>query len=130
MDKNDERQVIGDWSKRFSESKKKYYWFNRKTGASQWHKPVLLNQEYDDGLKISGKLPVELDIKNKDESVQDETAVKNSKKRQRDDSTSRLTSVVGIIVPFRDMHPEQKRSHHLVTFLDNMKQYVNVIFHP
>ena len=82
------------WVKQFSKKHQVVYWFNTETGASQWTAPP----DWEDV------------------AITPPSTASESKKRKRDDNKMK----VAIIVPFRDLHPEQSRSKHLAQFIPHM----------
>ena len=58
-----------------------------------------------------------------EESVKEEIAVKRHESGPKA-APSMPTPVVGIIVPFRDLHKEQKRSQHLNQFIPEMSRFL------
>jgi hypothetical protein len=111
-----------NWKKVFSNSKQRYYWFNQATGKTQWEEPAGHKDE------------ATTTITNANASTSNEKVVDHcDKKRKRDDAQPAMTyhstnaavrlPKVAIIVPFRDLHPVQKRAEHLARFIPEMARY-------
>ena len=85
------------WVKQFSKKHSVDYWFNTETGQSQWTPPP----EWEESSSAIAPAAIE------------------SKKRKRNEDVV----TVAIIVPFRDLHPEQSRSKHLAQFIPHITTY-------
>lgn len=101
------------WSRQFSNSQKKYFYFHKDTKTTQWHFPTAreakdpkLAQQRAEQAKLReqagrpAKRP-KFNVDNHSDALEDATSV-------------------AIIVPFRDLHVEQKRSQHLKQFIPHM----------
>ena len=92
------------WTKCFSKTYQRDYWFNASTGEKRWDPP---NADF-----------------------KSEAASSPSLKRPHSDSnvpplkTKRSADRVAIIVPFQDTHKEQKRKAHLDQFIPYMKAFL------
>jgi hypothetical protein len=99
-----ELDVPEGWSKHFSNTHKQWYYYNNSDGTRQWTKPIVdtnKKRNYDN-------------IKNDNDNV-------NITKKERKSQVP----YVAIIVPFRDLHIEQKRSQHLERFIPSMSSFFN-----
>jgi hypothetical protein len=97
---NDENPL---WVQHFSRTHgNASYWVNSKTGENRWSKPddVAEDKHSDD---VSGRA-------SKRARVEETVAV-------RGDGVK-----IAVIVPFRDNHPEQKRSEHLASFVPALSE--------
>eukprot|EP01041_Mallomonas_annulata_P006369 gene6369-12876_t len=98
------------WTKVFSTKKNAYYWFNTRDGRSQWTDPT------------------EIPLSTRDlESIrQSEETFERSAKKQKIEDTSLLQHIkIAVIVPFRDIHVEQKRSLHLTSFIPALTRFLS-----
>lgn len=134
-DMNRDAPLPPGWSRGYSTSQKRTFYFHQETKHTQWHFPTA--SEAKDPLK--GKQRAEL---NKD----------REKKRQHEDSSGADkrprgspgeymrktvdTSVddileladstsVAVIVPYRDIHSAQQRAAHLAKFVPHMQRFFN-----
>jgi hypothetical protein len=117
------------WEKLHSSKYDTQYWFNRVTGESSWTQPAC----WRDQAGTSAEAEVE---------SSDQPAAKRRKTsaEEADTSSASVTSAaeasaaanapvppggpkIAIIVPFRDLHAEQKRSEHLKRFVPEMSRY-------
>jgi hypothetical protein len=99
------------WTKHFSNKYKVYYWFNSENGKSVWDRPdVSIISENDSTNNNDSK-------KRRHEDISGPVEMSSMKK-------STLSVKVAIIVPFRDIHPEQNRSAHCNRFIPEMTRYV------
>jgi len=132
------------WTKEFSKSQKKVYYYHHKTNARQWHVPTVTEAQ-------NPQLAAErARRKTLEESTGPSTGPSNGGssgvKRKRDDSAKPSSSSssssssakpssssasatppinVAIIVPFRDLHPSQNRSHHLSLFCPHIHTFLS-----
>lgn len=91
-----EPQLPAEWTKCLSSKHQRYYWFNSATGESRWTPPPA---------PAPG-------------SNGDGTAARAAKRRRPSEPR------VAIIVPFRDLHAEQKRMSHLEAFAPHMDAFL------
>ena len=124
------------WMRTFSNSQKRYYYSHSETKHNQWHFPTA--SEANDPWMAKKRAEKNYGKQSSSASNQQRPA-----KKQRLDTSSTAamsasvdallevadTTSVAIIVPFRDLHVEQKRSEHLnkfvphmIRFLSNLKQ--------
>jgi hypothetical protein len=133
----------------FSKSKQRYYWFNEASGQTQWTEPPAVsaaNGTTGTTIGTTGTGTTGTSTGTGTKSDEGSTSDDN-KKRKRDDVILTTTSgsssgsssdpsssndhpraapraytlpKVAIIVPFRDLHHEQKRAEHLARFIPEM----------
>lgn len=110
------------WIRTFSKSQKKNYYSHNETKHNQWHFPTA-SEAKDPWM-----------AKRRAESNSSENS-KLAKKPRIEKKPSSLSSVdglldiadttnVAVIVPFRDLHVEQKRSEHLSKFVPHMVSFL------
>lgn len=114
-----------NWQQVFSKTKQRFYWFNQANGKTQWLEPA--------GHTTNNTLTTSIS------NGQDTDAEQRNNKRKRDETLSVGTDgsraaatttpssrspKVAIIVPYRDLHIEQKRADHLARFIPEMARYV------
>lgn len=117
----------GAWEKVYSKTKKRYYWFNRQTRRSQWTQPsswsvTEARDELDDS-NSTGESSCKRQRKDDAESM---TAQKDTAKISRSGNFPK----VAIIVPYRDLHVEQKRASHLARFVPEMIKFLSQAKNP
>lgn len=103
-----------NWKKVFSESKQRHYWFNQATGKTQWDEPAVHKRDQTE-IATSNRAVSNInhnDKKRKRDEVQ----------RSADDVKSSLPKIA-VIVPFRDLHSEQKRGQQLKRFVPEMERW-------
>lgn len=139
-----------NWQQVFSKTKQRFYWFNQATGKTQWTEPAGHNG------KVSGQTSTSSSTGNS--NGQDINVEDRNNKRKRDETTNSEDNGVGrsgqtptstsslpttttttrtviqlpkvaIIVPYRDLHTEQKRAEHLARFIPEMSRYCYYIMH-
>ena len=125
-----------NWKKVFSNSKKRYYWFNEATGKTQWDEPEVHLREpmLVKTVEVIDNTSRSSDVNDKKRKVEEDdvSAHKTSKTTSQETTTStELPSEtapqlpkIAIIVPFRDLHVEQKRAEHLKRFIPEMARCV------
>lgn len=136
--------AASEWSKVFSHTHQAYYWFNASTGESSWTEPEgsataapgggrgsdSTDQRTSAG-KIDGQAASAAGAASSRE--EEEPSTKRRKVAESDGSsstgaststTARTGHKIAIIVPFRDLHVEQKRSEHLRAFVPAMTRFV------
>ena len=99
----EEESIPEPWVKAFSNSQKRKYYYNPITKKSIWN----LNEI----------------IKNKQE--EEDEKHNNNNKRMKSTTIEKPREKVAIIVPFRDLHVEQKRKAHLNEFVPYMHTYLS-----
>jgi hypothetical protein len=108
---NDETLPEG-WSKQFSNTYKRDYWYNDKDKKTSWTKPTCISSS-------SKKRHLD-DMQNTNEAEN-----LNNKKSNSISPPSILRSPeIAIIVPFRDIHAEQKRKQHLDRFVPEITSFL------
>jgi hypothetical protein len=100
------------WKKVFSRTHKIHYWFNETTGESKWEEPEECKVHGVSDVTITSAEELKASAT---ESLRETSQSTASNKRKREDDVK-----VAIIVPFRDIHVEQKRSEHLRRFVPEM----------
>ena len=117
-----------DWIQVYSSKKNAYYWFNTKDGRSQWTQPTDSVIVPESGMsKLPRDRPSSGDHDNDDNGKLAKRQKINHDDRH-DASIVRKCPTIGIVVPFRDIHAEQKRAAHLSTFVPAMTRY-DIQFH-
>lgn len=127
------------WTRAYSRSQKRYFWSHLETKTSQWHPPT--KDEVENPAKAKKiaeeKARVEREQMEKErvQSKRKHSSSSRQRKKKRDpdpDSDEEVTAGfslgektnVAIIVPFRDLHPEQNRSKHLEKFIPYMVEFL------
>lgn len=132
--KQDEQPLPKGWTKQFSRSQKRNFYFHEATKTSIWHFPT--DDEARDPIKAKEtadkktKQELEQQTKKRPSNSLESTKVSippAKKQHLSDDDVLGLADKtnVAIIVPFRDIHPEQNRSKHLQRFIPYMKQFLS-----
>lgn len=114
-----------NWKQVFSKSKQRHYWFNEATGVTQWTEPASVQELAAVTVPNSeGNLDVGDNSKKR---KRDETIVTNSSSTTVEihAQTSSQLPKVAVVVPFRDLHHEQKRAEHLARFIPEMARYTH-----
>lgn len=97
-----------EWQKIMSEKYHQYYWFNTITGESKWTEPEGWNEQQP----------------NKKQRRENEEEIKEQEQEEKKEEESKVNEKedidIAIIVPFRDLHIEQKRSEQLARFVPEM----------
>jgi hypothetical protein len=130
------------WIRTFSNSQKRYYYSHSETKHTQWHFPTASEAndpwmakrraETNHGKSRQQQQQQPLAKRQKIESSSSSsttTTTTNPKHAASLSSVDALldvadTTSVAIIVPFRDLHNEQKRSEHLSKFVPHMIQFL------
>ena len=102
------------WRKCFSKTHQAHYWFNTANGETSWTRPddISSSAGTDTGADISKKRPL------------DPSQTEESTKVGEEVSRLPATPQIAIIVPFRDLHVEQKRQEHLDRFVPAMTEFL------
>jgi len=123
------------WIRTFSNSQKRYYYSHSDTKHTQWHFPTA--SEAND--PWMAKRRTETNHNTNGSSISSSQQQKTAKKARLETSTATIpaslssvdalldvadTTSVAIIVPFRDLHKEQKRSDHLSKFVPHMVKFL------
>lgn len=129
------------WSRGFSNSQKRTFYFHKKTKHTQWHFPTAsevadpakahkraeLNKEREGRKRKSDHHRRSSSSSGKKKSKSSSSAAAAAKKNDDDDDDGFFdladTTCIAIIVPFRDLHVLQKRSEHLKKFIPHMKNF-------
>jgi hypothetical protein len=129
------------WSRGYSNSQKREFFFHTETKHTQWHfptaseakNPMVAKQRADEAVAREGTLKREtmasdslttVDRKRqralppeRSQNARARDDTKNNQNSSDDDALPLADSTsVAIIVPFRDLHAEQKRAAHLKQF--------------
>ena len=112
------------WIRTFSNSQKRYYYSHNETKHNQWHFPTaseandpwMAKRRAESNSVESGSRPA------KKSKVSDALPSPSSSIDALLDVAD--TTNVAIIVPFRDLHVEQKRSEHLSMFAPHMVSFL------
>jgi hypothetical protein len=118
-----------DWSKEYSKTYARDYWFNKKTGERSWEEPSQLIEaaKKDTSITANGARNTEAhnDRKRIREDRTDDVQVAAQALKQSKNERSKEDAVhIAIIVPFRDLHKEQKRKEQLDIFIPTMQSYL------
>lgn len=114
------------WSRGFSNSQKRTFYFHSETKHTQWHFPTA--SEAKDPLKALERAKANKEHEKRKAAIS--IVAPQEVKRPRSDSLSDNilqeldSSSVAIIVPFRDLHAAQKRAAHLKQFIPHMVQFL------
>lgn len=106
-------QQMAEWQKLISEKYQQPYWFNALTGESRWEEPLLQEKRPGESQQK------DITDRNNHERRGDEEEQQPSKKQRRIPKQHSPVDIV-IIVPFRDLHHEQKRLQQLQRFVPVM----------
>ena len=122
----------GGWIRTFSNSQKRYYYSHNETKHNQWHFPTA-SEANDPWVAKRRAETNSSENRTTQQPSSNPAAYKKPRIDNNDPSTSTSTSTssdalldladttnVAIIVPFRDLHVEQKRSEHLSKFIPHM----------
>jgi hypothetical protein len=122
---NDETAPLpSGWVRCYSKSQQTNYYFHKASNTNQWHFPTATEAENPEVAK-----------RRLEENVAKQQEATRMKKKPRLDNDNvaataaaaeaNLMAVsVAIIVPFRDLHPEQNRSTHLKKFVPHMTAFL------
>jgi hypothetical protein len=102
-------ESLSTWQKCFSNKHQTHYWFNSTTGESRWTPPP-------DDVPPAKRARVETDC------ISAET-ISSSDEGKTESHEITANSDIAIIVPFRDIHKEQKRSEHLRRFVPALTSF-------
>ena len=131
------RDLPKGWSRIFSNSQQRHYYFHKETKHTQWHFPTA--SEVADPTKAKKRADMNrAQEKRKQEGLGtivsrvgevESPATKRPRTTESNSTTSTpsmaLTDAtsVAIIVPYRDLHPAQQRASHLARFVPHMHQF-------
>lgn len=103
------------WIKRFSKTHQRDYWYNEKDKISVWQNPLKKRKLEDDS-----------DTKTeKEEVVTKESCAVLANTDTTKRSKVEIEISIAIIVPFRDLQPEQKRQQHLQRFIPEITNFLS-----
>jgi hypothetical protein len=119
------------WQKVLSEKYQQYYWFNSVTGESKWEDPMAGNEGIDENLAHPTKRQrVEETTSSVAATSADPTEGKNKSMNAPLTVVAKKPDIeIAIIVPFRDLHIEQKRSEQLARFIPEMTRSIPPVHH-
>ena len=132
------------WIRSYSSSQKKFYYSHKDTKHNQWHFPTVREAEDPWFAKRRAEEAKEREQRKIEESKKrganrPMNTYNDSTKRQRTEVATIISppmekdpfldladnTNVAIIVPYRDLHPEQNRAKHLQTFVPHMVQFLH-----
>ena len=141
MADNNDAPLPPGWSRIYSNSQKRNYFFHAETKHTQWHFPTA--SEAADPTKAKKRAEMN---KEKEKKRTNESDANSAAKRPRTAETTASAAAatvaatptstvddflglvdatsVAIIVPFRDLHPAQNRSKHLKAFVPHMVKFL------
>jgi hypothetical protein len=134
------------WVKAFSKSNKRYFYSHKDTKHTQWHFPTaseaadpwMAKRRAEEAQKREhqkNQHPQKKLAKRQPSSEREDEARNPSNKKLRTEIETSTDDVdpflaladstnIAIIVPYRDLHPEQNRSKHLTSFVPHMIQFL------
>lgn len=115
------------WSRGFSKSQQRTFYFHAETKHTQWHFPTA-SEAKDPAMALKrAQLNKEREAKRAPDSGSSTKAPPEAKRPRIDNSFLELAdqTSVAIIVPYRDLHVEQKRASHLRKFVPHMIQFLS-----
>jgi hypothetical protein len=137
-DPNADAQLPPGWSRGYSNSQKRGFYFHNEQKHTQWHFPTASEAKDPAKAKQRAQMNKEQERKRPPED--------NSSKRPRDSNSSSASASasapskktkavdnfleladstsVAIIVPYRDIHATQQRAAHLSKFIPHMRQFL------
>jgi len=104
------------WSEHWSKTKQHAYYYNEETDISQWERPVIPQTPQEPPVFA----PTSPDVP----PPAPQPVNPPAKKPKKSNSTATGPNSVAIIVPYRDLHVEQKRAAHLQRFVPYMSQFL------
>jgi hypothetical protein len=118
------------WTRQYSESKKRNFYFHKETKHTQWHFPTA--SEAKDPIKAKERAEANKERDRKRQSSTDEAASRDNNTRDSKRPRSTVTdnfleldaTSVAIIVPYRDLHAAQKRAAHLRQYIPHMVSFL------
>jgi hypothetical protein len=123
------------WSKGFSSSQNRPFYFHAETKANQWHFPTASEALDPHKAKQRAELNLQREETKRRRTEENPDAASNNnnnnnnKRPRADDTFLELADAtsVAIIVPFRDIHAAQKRSLHLQQFVPHMHTFLHAL---
>jgi len=120
---------MSSWTKAFSKTHQREYWFNTKDGTRSWTEPTDVSSQLE-----LGEGRVEKDAARGCGRIEEQSEVevrvsKRMKREVSDEMTSKEAASsskpkIAVIVPFRDLHEAQKRQEHLNRFIPEMRAFL------
>jgi len=121
------------WSRGYSKSQQRTFYFHTETKHTQWHFPTA--SEAKDPLMAKKRAEMNKEREKKRAqggdggSAKRETVVKRPRVSNNNDNDNDFLELadatsVAIIVPYRDLHSEQKRAQHLRQFVPHMIKFL------
>jgi hypothetical protein len=139
----DKLRLPKGWIRTFSNSQKRYYYSHSETKHTQWHFPTA--SEANDPWMAKRRAETNHSSNTNTSSNTSNSRNGAQQQQQRQAKKPRLeapiettttsfldvadTTSVAIIVPFRDLHSEQKRSEHLSKFVPHMIDFLGNLQH-
>lgn len=130
-DHNADGPLPPGWSRGFSNSQKKHFYFHKETKTTQWHfptasearDPTVAKRRVEEAKKREAEKMTQAKAP---PAASADNANSSSKRPRVDNDFLELadSTSVAIIVPFRDIHAEQKREAHLKLFVPHMIQFL------
>lgn len=127
------------WVRTFSKSQQRYFYSHKETKHTQWHFPTASEaadpwmakrraeeakeREKQKMQEQKAKRPAEASGGG-EESSKNPAAQKRARPNQLDPFLDLDATNVAIIVPYRDLHPEQNRAKHLEQFVPHMVKFL------
>jgi hypothetical protein len=115
------------WTECFSNKHKHIYWFNSKTGETSWTRPANFKSPVDNNTSGSDENRKRRRVDESEGSMEGSESKKAlSTERPTTEEKSRTVAPdIAIIVPYRDLHIEQKRRQHLERFVPDMIRFMS-----
>ena len=114
------------WSRQYSKSQKRNFYFHKETKHTQWHFPTASEAKDPSKAKERAEANKERDRKRAAEQANKAEAAAVAKRPRTNDFLQELDATsVAIIVPYRDLHVAQKRAAHLSKFVPHMLQFLS-----
>jgi hypothetical protein len=110
---NDISNISAEWQKEYSKTHKRNYWFNSSTGSTSWEDPLINPQ-----------------LKRRRINEESDTSKTNVQEGQRSgaktcNGTVQRNYDIAIIVPYRDLHKEQRRRQQLDVFIPSISKFMD-----
>jgi len=114
------------WSKGFSKSQKRPFFFHKETKHTQWHFPTASEAADPTKARRRAEMNKERETKKRNHDGGGSGSSKSKRPRAEADDFLALadSTSVAVIVPFRDIHPLQNRSEHLAKFIPYMNEFM------
>jgi hypothetical protein len=109
------------WQKVLSEKYQQHYWFNSETGESRWEEPIEAKEDIPESSSQPLKRQrVETETQTSTATVLASSTEGEGERKQKSTYNTLSDIDIAIIVPFRDLHHEQKRAEQLARFIPEM----------